>query len=914
MRSRELAGASGLSGIKYADLVDSHRMRNLSACILFLTTAILARAESPKETAPFSLQEARQRWLHGNYEEARSLYEALARDPKQKTLSVVGVSRSLQGQGEYDKALEVVDAALRENTASADLHARRAEILYLRGRWSDAEQAIEKALTLKPEHFLARWIRGLIARDRADFKRADAEFRWFVRTYTERSNKDDDIKDPEELLLVGLAGTENARWHNLSDQFRIILNDVYGDALKNDKDFWPAEYQAGMLLLEKYNRGEALDAFDKALTINPNAACALVGKGMAALQKYEIKDAEQFAERALRINPNLPEALRLRGDVYLAVGDVPAAVRQLDRARTINPRDETTLGRSAACLYLLRDQHGFERVVQEVGQQNPKPGVFYHELAQCLEERRQWGAAEMYYKKASELRPMLPWPRNSLGLLCMRLGREKEALEVLSKAFKADEFNVRVANSLKVLHHLEKYETLRTDHFELRFDPHSDARLARYMAPYLEEIYAALAERFGYRPDGPILVEVFNNHDMFSGRTIALPDLHTIGACTGRVVAMVSPHGKGIRRPFNWARVLHHELVHIFNLEQTHFQVPHWLTEGLAVTNEGFPRPQQWNQLLRERVPAGDLMNLDNIDLGFIRPQSPLDWNMAYCQSELYIEYLYKKYGPRSLGELLNAYRDGQDTASALAKVCGVDKETFEKGYRAYLGDVVANMGGTSIAKPMSYSQLQKAHESDPDDFDVAARLAEQYLIRRDRKEARKLADAVLSKKAAHPLASYVKARLLQDAGEEEPVRALLEAALDRQNPDLKVLHALGKLYFEVRDFSKAADLYELAHRTEPYESKWLIELLRVYTQSGDKAKQIEVLEKLVPTDADDLDHRKRLARMLLDAGRHRDAERYAREALEIDVRDAEAQDFLLKALLGQNKASEAEKFRRIFD
>src|SRR5262249_34154744 len=163
---------------------------------------------------------------------------------------------------------------------------------------------------------------------------------------------------------------------------------------------------------------------------------------------------------------------------------------------------------------------------------------------------------------------------------------------------------------------------------------------------------------------------------------------------------------------------------------------------------------------------------------------------------------------------------------SAIAKVCGVDKKTFEEGYRSYLSDVVAHMQGRPAAKPLSYSQLQRAHEADPDNFEVAARLAEQYLIRRDRKEARKLAEEVLAKKAAHPLASYVKARLLQDAGEEESVRMLLEAALDRQEPDPKVLQALGKLYFEARDFSKAADIFELAHRTEPYESKWLVELL----------------------------------------------------------------------------------------
>jgi len=78
------------------------------------------------------------------------------------------------------------------------------------------------------------------------------------------------------------------------------------------------------------------------------------------------------------------------------------------------------------------------------------------------------------------------------------------------------------------------------------------------MAGYLEELYADLAGKFGYRPRGPILIEVFNNHTMFSGRVVALPDLHTIGACTGRMVALVSPHSKDVRKPFNWARVLRH--------------------------------------------------------------------------------------------------------------------------------------------------------------------------------------------------------------------------------------------------------------------------------------------------------------------------------------------------------------------
>jgi tetratricopeptide (TPR) repeat protein len=756
-------------------------------------------------------------------------------------------------------------------------------------------------LELKKDHLLARWIRAQIYRDRSDLAKADAEFRWFVHTYNHS-----DIKEPDQLLLVGLAGCENARWNNISDQFEFVLNDVYGEALKTEKDFWPAEYEAGALLLEKYKFGDALDAFDKTLTINPNAAEAYVGKGIAALQKFEIKDAEEFAERALQINPRFQEALNLRADIHLAAGDIAKGLKELERARQVNPRDENTLGRIAACLLLQRKTDDFQKLTQEVTRHNSKPGIFYFVLAAQLDDRRRFEEAEKYYRKSTELWPKLPWPQNSLGLLYLRMGREEEGRKLLNKAFDADPFNVRVSNALKVQNHLEKYATLKTDHFVLRYDPKHDQYLVRYVSKYLEEIYADLAEKFQYRPKEPILLEIFNNHEMFSGRVISLPDLHTIGACTGRMVAMVSPRGQGVPKAFNWSRVLRHEMVHIFNLEQTHFQVPHWYTEGLAVINEGFPRPQPWNQLLLERVPAGQLMNLDDINLGFIRPRSPLDWHMAYCQSQLYVQYMSEKYGPQTVGELLAAYRDGLDTDAAIAKVCKVDKAAFEKGYRAYLGDVVKSLRGRPVRKPLTFAQLQEAHDKEPDNFEVSAQLAEQYLLRQRLAEARGLVDAVLAKQKGQALASYVKARLVRQSGEDEQARTILEAAVNPNAPEPKVLQSLGHIYFEAKEFAKAAQMFEQARKVEPYESKWLVELVRVYAQTGEKDKSIQILKELVPTDADDLDDRNRLAQMLVESEQFTDAEKYARQALEIDVQDLAAQKALGDALLGQKKLDAA--------
>jgi tetratricopeptide (TPR) repeat protein len=401
---------------------------------------------------------------------------------------------------------------------------------------------------------------------------------------------------------------------------------------------------------------------------------------------------------------------------------------------------------------------------------------------------------------------------------------------------------------------------------------------------------------------------------MFSGRTIALPDLHTIGACTGRMIALVSPHGRGIRKPFNWARVLRHEVVHIFNLEQTHFLVPHWLTEGLAVSNEGFPRPQTWNQLLRERVPAGELMDLDTIDLGFIRPRTPLEWQMAYCQSQLYVQYLRKKYGADAVGQLLAAYADGLGTAAAIAKVCKPDdKAAFEKGYRAFLEETVKSLQGRPAEKPRTLAQLKAAHAKDPDDNDVAAELALR-LVGRDRVEARKLAQRVLADKKNHPKASYVMARLARLAGDVKEEQRLLEAALDKDAPEPLVLKAIGKMYYDGGDLAKAAEVFELGRKAEPLEAEWLQQLARVYTQTGDKAKHIAVLKDLVPTDADDFDHRLRLARLLLEDGRPAEAEHYARQALEIDLRNAEVREVFFKALKGQNKDAEAERLRAVLE
>jgi tetratricopeptide (TPR) repeat protein len=749
-----------------------------------------------------------------------------------------------------------------------------------------------------------------VLRDRGELDKADDSFRWFVRAYNEK-----DITDPDELLLVGLAALERARVHHLDDQYPFVLKEVFKESLKLEKNYWFGEYEAGRLFLEKHNKADSHKAFDKALVINPRAAEVYVCKGLLAQAGFEMQEAEQMAEQALKINPSLPAALRLRADVAMFGGETDAARKALAQARAINPRDEETLARVGGMMLAEKKDKDFQALEQEVQKYNTKPYLFYASLGEILKDRKKYAQAETFYRRAVELRPELPDALAGLGMLYMHQGREPEAHKNLEKAFEADNYNVRVSNSLKVLDHLAKYDTLKTEHFLIRHDPKNDAVLAKYMARYLEQIYKELAERFDHRPPGPFLIEIFNKHEMFSGRVVALPDLHTIGACTGPVVAMVSTRDKSgvIGKPFNWVRVLRHELVHVFNLEQTNANVPHWFTEGLAVTYEGSATPPSWHYLLAEKVRAGELLNLDNILLGFVRPRSPAQWQQAYLQSQLYVEYLTKTHGAKSVGKMLNAFAEGLETGSALEKACAIQKDAFEKGYRDFLDERVKEIAIKAPAKTRTLKALKEAHAKNPDDIAVAAELADRYVGLGNKKEAKRLADEVLAVEPRNSLAGYVKARMLLDEKQIETALTLLEAVTSDDTTEVKPLKLLGRIQFEAEKYAAAARTFERCRKLEPHDTTYLAQLAKAYHKTEQPDKLAEIYREMVKVDYDDPVPRRRLARLSLDEGKHAEAERLAKMALEIDVLDTDTQNMLLEALRAQGKEQEEKDLREIF-
>jgi Tfp pilus assembly protein PilF len=880
-------------------------------CLGMMTlTATLAPAAPAPD--PAGLDAARRLWQNGRYAEAQEGYEALLKEPEKlegavRVKAILGRADCLVSQGEVDLALADLTRAAEAQPEVADLAARLAGLKFDRGDWPGATAAVAQALKADGKHMAARWVAARLLE--AQGRRDDAvqAWKWFMDEYNARRHEI--TRDAAAMLLVGQAAERyaraEARGDDLSDSLNDVINDIYEGALRADPHCWQAPWLEGRLFLSGYNEAAAHKELMRALQINPEAVEVLVALGQADLQGYKLASGRAKAERALAVNPHHAPAYVLLADLNISDERFPEALDAARKAVAENPRDEDALARLAAASRLLVDPVGAAAAEAAALVSNPRPATFYAALGERLADRRKYHSAERAFLLAAAADPKRAEAPLGLGMLYMQIGREHEAGDLFKNAFDADPFNVRANNMMLVLKHMSTYAPIVTEHFTVTFDPKQDKLLGRYMSRYLESVYGELTERFGYAPPESTQIEIMKDHKWFSGRTVALPFIPTVGACTGKVVALASP--RATRKPFNWARVLKHEVVHVITLQQTEFNIPHWYTEALAVESEGFPRPQEWNKMLVERVPARKLLNLDTINLGFIRPKEPDDRQMAYCQAQLYAQYMLKRFGPDALMKMLYAYRRGLATDRAITACFGVEKADFEAGYLKHLDEVIKTIRTRVSDEPtISFAQLERQLKAKPDDADLNARVAYEHFARRDLKEARPFADKALALRPHHPLASWVKAKLLEVIGDYDAARALLEPALDPEKPNERVVDLLAYLQLKAGNLAEAERLYELGHRDDPFHTKWIAGLARVHLLQKDPAKLLGDLTLLAANDSDDLDVRKALAERHLEAGQPEEAERWATECLYIDAYDPSNHVVLADALAARKSFDRA--------
>jgi tetratricopeptide (TPR) repeat protein len=814
---------------------------------LTLTAVLAGTAEGATSTttrAVDALAAARDHYVHGRYREAEALYAEAEQDPRLAARAHEGLAEVYSITGQYDRADSACQRALAIDPGRARAANIAGEVHFLRGRHAEAAACFERAARLKNDRWRAQFNRAALLETTGRFEDADRLYGEFIDLYNRST-----ISDAETLVLIGLASTAYNRRHRGVDMAKIILNDLFLKAAKQDRTSSEAHLAAGLLLLDKYNTAEAEQEFGAVLKINPNHPDAHLGLALAAAEEHPER-IETHVDAALRVNPAFVPGHLLRAWLAVMTDDYPAAEAALALALRTNPKHLEAMSLRAA----VNEQTGrcdeCAADLKSIAAINGRSALPYEVLGQVAEGNRRFADAERHYQRAIELEPYLPDAHTNLGLLYMRAGREAEAEPVLAKASRLDPYNAKALRVKRLLQTLKSFQVVESEHFILKFDAASDGVLGHVAPAVLEQVYAEVCGRFGYAPPGKTLVEIFPNHTGFSVRTSGKTWIGTIGASTGWVVAMASPRIIPGRR-VDWVRVLVHEFTHVVTLRATEMQMPHWFTEALAVTQESPPPNLIWIALLTEALAADRLIPVADLDRAFVRPGSEERRQLAYAESAVIAEMIRARYdGDATMRRILAAFKTGARTPEVIRTCLALDLPAFDRVVRAYVGERVSQAGVVPW-KGGDPESLRAELARRPGDADLAARLAWALLTRGDARGARREAAAALQTHADHPSARSALGAALLALRDFPAARKTLDALLASQPDDPHALFHRAQAAVELKDYAAAcADLERLQPLT-PLDARVALLLARVYGALDRPKDRVTQLERAVQLGED---------------------------------------------------------------
>ncbi len=862
--------------------------RNIFLGGVFLLATLGAFAQAPE---PRGLAELKK----GDYENASKLLSARLASNPNDVVAQRALLRVYIETGRYTEAEATAKRFLQKTPNAGIVRHQLAEALAAIGRHTEAIAEFERAAADsekadKLESDLRRAeVLDLIGQE----DRAKTIYESFVKYYT-----DNDPESAQELTLIARALVHLERFQD--------ANDMYRSAIEADSGYFEAQLGAAELFTAKYAYSDAALFLDDAFKINPNSARAYLN---LARNKRFGGDAEMAAaiSKALTINPNLVDAIALKAAMALEANKLDEAATQIDKALKINSRSLEAHSLQAAMLYL--QDRDFEPAIAATLAISPKYGDVYNTLSHYATITRRTEQAAQFARRATEIAPRLWDAHLNLGMALLRIGQMEPGREAIEKAFKGDPFNIWAKNTLDLLDSMRDFKETKRGAFIIKASAQESDVLAPYAANLLEEAAAKLTSKYKFTPKGPIIVEIFQNHEDFAVRTLGIPGLGALGVCFGFVVAQDSPSARQAGE-FNWGSTLWHEYTHVITLQMTDFRIPRWFSEGLSVYEERRARPgwgDDWNPLFVRSFTEKRWFKMADLDAGFQRPKTPQDVPIAYFQASQVCEFIAERYGFDAILRMLAMYRDKARTPDVLQQVLKLSESDFDREFSAYIEAKVkplqqALSTQNNVVASLSKEEVLKQLATQ-DTFALRIRAAELLAADGDTQ------GAVTHYTRALELFPYVSgkgnpyealAKLLEEKGHRAQAAKVLDSLVKNDENNLEALKTIARLRLALGERQQALDALQASFFISPFDYKLHTQAGELSIELKDYAKaltEFQVTLALAPPNVAEANFNVASAYHAL--GQQPEAKHAVLRALEAAPRYEKAQELLLR-IVGQ--------------
>ncbi len=815
----------------------------------------------------------------GRAEEALKYGERLANLTPRHASAIALLARLNRTHGRYVEAERVLREGIGLCEQTLELEACLAALLHYTGRRDDANTLVDDAL-------------GRIG----DFG---------------------DLSGDELCSLARL-------YHITGDMEKAARAAVFADAALNGRkgpNYRHERFEPLLILGELYrisrleSGNRALAAYDDVFKISPDQTDALLGRAETRLYGRNLSGALEDCERVLMLNPIHLGALAFKARLLIRNGRYGDAMELIEKGLALNGLEKSLLAQKAACLCLRGETAESEKALRAAFEVDAFYGAGYMAVGEALLYHYRFGEARDYFRKSIALDADLNEAYILLARSSVNLGLEEEAEKTLKESKLRDPYNHPWRyNMLKILDELKRKKRVRAGTAIFLFDVDEWGVMEHYLPALFEQSWARFEKRYGISPKGPILVEMFSDHEDFAVRTVGFTGLGALGACFGDVLTLLSPRTGGFRREFNWVSTLHHEIAHTFTLKLSRHRVPRWLTEGFSVYEEQAIR-KTW-----DRDMQFDLFNAYHNDrLIPIRSFNAAFHGsrvlFAYYQAGLFVKYIEETYGWDALLTMLKAYGRDVETEAALAEALGESRvgpeaRTLDSAFRAWIGEnIIASIDMIPAWSDRKRREFVDAVHRSPRKADLLARAAWACYSKDKIVDARYYLDRLIKEDPRNASGLCLSGTLAVAGDKPERAEECFRACLEQGGGNFYVYLNLGNLAAGRDEDGEAASFYEKAleafsgfvGRNNPYEL-----LVRLYSRNDEKEKAIRILRSFVDIVEHDFANRIDVARYYTEKDRLDEAVVLFREAVEVDpfVRSVHLE--MGRALAGLGRFEEA--------